>query len=309
MKPQITYVVAPICEFYISRFLYTLWKYSEPGTFKVVCIDQTKDGFSKPVMDYIKPLIHLYLHPPHYEFGYAKAMNEGLIHGLHWGTPYICLSNDDIEIMDSRWIQGIWDTFKLDPERILGVVPMAPRHAGWGYGVSYNPEVLPYKTEYTKEDYDYLLNGDFTNYQGELPKTFPRKLKGTVVDGAVFIMPYFKREAFEKLGLLDERFWPGSGEDMDFMARAYAQDYRIVSTSYSWIWHEWSKSKDLFASGELEQPYYKPKHHQYWNNMGEVWRPQDNEGHEHDPWGHYVNSKGEKVPLKRVSEVFVDEPL
>jgi hypothetical protein len=38
-----------------------------------------------------------------------------------------------------------------------------------------------------------------------------------------------------------------------------------------------------------------------------LWRPEDNEGHDFDVWGHYRNQKGEKVPLKRVEEVFVDK--
>ncbi|MCR4284959.1 MAG: hypothetical protein NUV97_02845, partial [archaeon] len=36
-----------------------------------------------------------------------------------------------------------------------------------------------------------------------------------------------------------------SGEDVDWNARAYQKGYRVVSTSKSWIFHAWSKSKDL----------------------------------------------------------------
>jgi GT2 family glycosyltransferase len=245
------------------------------------------------------------MHPKR-NLGYAKAMNEGIIHGLHWKTPYICISNDDIEIIDKRWFQGIKDTFAMDEKRILGVVPMSPRVAGWGYGVDYNPEVLPYKPEYAPEEYDFLVKGDFSKVTAKLPDTYPRQMGGTVVDGAAFIMVYFKREAFDKIGLLDERFFPGSGEDYDWLARCYSKDYRLVSTSYSWIWHHWTKSKDLFASGELEQPYYKPKDHPYWNNIGDIWPPELNAGHPHDVWGRYTDKDGRKIPLKRVEEVFVD---
>ena len=182
---------------------------------------------------------------------------------------------------------------------------MTPRVAGWGYGVDYYPEVLPYKESYTPEDYDFLLKGDFSTVPQELPKTFPRTgIKGTVVDGAAFAMVYFKRECFSTIGLLDERFFPGSGEDYDYLARVYSKDYRLVSTSYSWVWHHWTKSKDLFGSGVLEDKYYKNR--PYWVNLGDLWRPQDNEGHEHDVWGHYTDKEGRKVPLKRVPEIFVD---
>ena len=255
------------------------------------------------VWQYIQDKVHLYLHPIR-NLGYAKASNEGIIHGLHWNTPYICIANDDIEIMDKRWIDGIYQTFGMHKE-IIGVVPMCPRVAGWGYGVNYNPEVLPYKEEYTPADYDYLLAGDFSNVPN-LPKNMPTNQKGNLVDGAAFIMPYFKREALLELGLLDEHFFPGSGEDYDMLARVYSHDYRLVSTAYSWVWHHWSRAKDLFASGTLEDPYYKCR--PYWNEIGDLWRPEDNEGHPHDIWGHYTSANGMKRKLKRVDEIFV-EPI
>lgn len=291
---NIVYIFTPIHEKYIPRALYTLHKYSEPGTFKVIMVDQTKSGFSDEVRNYITPLIDLYIHPMKHQYGYAKAMNLGIVQALHQKFDYICLANDDIEFINKRWLQGIWDTFSKD-ERIVGVCPMTPRHAGWGYGVPGYPEVLPYKEEFTDQDYDYLMEANFTDKVDILPKSFPiNNLKGTIVDGAVFVLPIFKREVFEEIGLLDERFFPGSGEDMDLMARIYQKDKRVVSTSLSWIWHWWSKSKDLFASGELENKYYKPK--EYWNNMGEIWI----EGF--DAWG---KKNGKLLP--RVPEIYVEE--
>jgi hypothetical protein len=95
-----------------------------------------------------------------------------------------------------------------------------------------------------------------------------------------------------------------SGEDYDMLARIYREDFRLVSTSYSWVWHHWTKSKDLFASGELEDPYYKNR--PYWVNLGDLWRPEDNMGHEHDVWGKWTDSNGRKHPLVRVPEIHVE---
>jgi GT2 family glycosyltransferase len=291
MKPRVTYIVAPIVEDFVSRWFYTMYKYSEPNSFRVIYIDQVDGGISRKLWDEIKDKVHLYIHPPHYEFGYAKGMNEGIIHALHWGTDLICPANDDIEIINSRWMEGIEQTFALD-ERIVGVVPMSPRIPGWGYGVKDNPDILPYKEEYTEEDYNYLLEGDFSDK--DLPETFPRKIKGNVIDGSIFVMPYFKRKLFEEVGLMDEHYWPGGGEDVDMMARAYQKNLRIVSTTYSWIWHHLSQTKNL----SIESKYYHPPHHHYWNNEKEIWP----EGF--DVWGLDKDKKN----YPRVPEIYVDIP-
>jgi len=288
----ITLIFTPIHEKYIPRALYTLHKYLDEE-FNVILIDQTQHGFTPETMRYCAPLVDLYMHPVKHQMGYAKAMNEGIIHALHWGSEYIALANDDIEFINKRWWQGVQDTFSRD-ERIVGVCPMTPRHAGWGYGVDGYPQVLDYKEEFSEADYDYLMEGNFEDKRDVLPESFPiNNLKGTIVDGAVFVLPIFKRKVFEEIGLLDERFFPGSGEDMDLMARIYQNNQRVVSTSLSWIWHWWSKSKDLFGSGELENKYYKPR--PYWNNMGDIWP----EGH--DPWG-----KRDGKLLPRVKEIHTE---
>lgn len=308
MVPEVTYILCPITDIFISRFLYTLYKYSEPNTFKVIVIDQCKNQFRKEVMDYIMPLTHLYMHPKR-NLGFAKGMNEGVLHALHWKSELICMSNDDIEIINKDWMNGIRKTFELD-KRIMGVVPMSPKVAGWGYGVPTYPELIPYKKEFTEEDYQFLIKGDFSSIH-HMPKTYPTKITGTVVDGSAFIMPYFKRECLEKIGLFDEHYFPGSGEDYDYTARCYRENLRFVSTSLSWVWHHWSKSKNLFASGEIEDEYYKPEDHPYWNNMGDLYPPAMNEGEDFDVWGFYhkedENGNDIKVPLKRVDEIFVDQ--
>ena len=305
-KPEVTYIVAPICDKFLYRFVTTLHKFSEPNSYRLIVVDQIKNGMPNELWQSIKDKVHLYIHPPLHQLGFSKAMNLGTIIALNQGTPLICLANDDIEIINSKWMDGIHKTFDLDP-RIVGVCPMSLRHAGFGYGVDYNPEILPYKEEYTDEEYNFLVNGDFSKVDTKLPNTFPRQMKGTVVDGAAFIMPYFKREIFEEVGLLDERFWPGSGEDYCMMARIYAKNKRVVSSSYSWIFHYWSKSKDLFAATELENEYYRPKNKEYFADWEKLYPPELNEGHKPDIWGHYTNEKGEKIPLKRDPLIFVDD--
>ena len=71
----VTYVCPIITDVFISRLLYTLYKFSEPDSFRFVLIDQCKDRVRPEVWDYIKDKVHLYLHPNR-NLGYAKASNE-----------------------------------------------------------------------------------------------------------------------------------------------------------------------------------------------------------------------------------------
>src|SRR6266446_9711540 len=49
-----------------------------------------------------------------------------------WSSD-VCSS--DLEFIDSRWFQGIIDTFAQD-SKIIAVNPMSPKEASWGYGLS-----------------------------------------------------------------------------------------------------------------------------------------------------------------------------
>ena len=96
-----------------------------------------------------------------------------------------------------------------------------------------------------------------------------------------------------------------TGEDYDMLGRIYKAGGRLVSTSYAWMWHHWSKSQEVFNSGELDDPYYKCK--PYWNKIDELWPPEKNEGHKFDIWGSYRDEQGNKKLLYRVPDIGVEE--
>ena len=54
----------------------------------------------------------------------------------------------------------------------------------------------------------------------------------------------FKRETLEKVGLYDERFGPGGGEDYDYVHRIYCAGGRASATMRSFLWHYWSVSRE-----------------------------------------------------------------
>lgn len=307
-----TFIFPIIRKDFIGKALETLHKYTED--FYVFVIDQTGDS---ETYDKYNKLSHLWIHP-YRNLGFSKAMNTGIVLSQ---TPYIGLMNDDIEFMNKRWWQGIIDTFETD-KNIVAVNPMSPKEGAWGYGLradnkdTWQPDpkkwvtdetkesVYPvkpdgtpllYKEEFTEEDYDFLLNNH------------PNWSPNTTCDAIAMWGTIWKKEGFEELGLLDERFYPGGGEDYDMDARAYSCAWpkerdecdptyhrRMVGTSKSWVWHHWGSSGRQDYQDKLFESRKR------WNANDELW------GDKFDVWGHET-IEDKKIPLKRVPEIFIDE--
>jgi len=301
----------PVRPDYIQKALDTLYKYTDMRNNRVIVVDQTMDG-----LNLSRDQVHLVLRP-HRNLGFSKANNEGIIHALRWGSKYITCANDDIEFMDSRWWDGIEETFLIYGDKVMAVNPMSPLEPGWGYGLEHgiNIELLPYK-DFTKEDYDYLLKGDFSALDDKLPKTFPRQKSGCI-DAIATWCTVFKTESFEKVGLFDEKFYPGGGEDYDLNARAYRQGLRFLGTTKSWVWHFWGSSKDKQSSTQMKDLGMPIVDKLRWNDGNSLWPPEKNlswnpetkkmEPKKFDPWGRVTLEDGTKKPMIRIPEVGIVE--
>lgn len=263
-KTEFTIVYAPVVPDYIERALETLYKHTDEGIFQVIVIDQTLNG----IYDKVKDKTHFYVRTQP-NIGFAKGMNTG------WrlsSTPYTICANDDTEIINRRWWGGIKEAFYDQPD-CVAIGPMSPAEAGWGYGLGSNPNfvcpdwglvdgdiIVPkkpdgtgftYKPEYSEEEYDWLLH-----------------YRGGHIEGMATWFPVFKKEAVEKIGYFDERFYPGGGEDYDWIARCYSAGYRAISTSKSWVWHHWSKS-----IGSKDKP---PRIREAFADVNSLWEVDEN---------------------------------
>lgn len=298
-----TFIFNPIRNDFIGRAIETLYQYTDMSQNRVIVVDQTKNGLKLP-MDKVHMVIR-----PYRNLGFAKSLNEGIIHALRWGSEYISCFNDDVEWINKAWWQGIVDTFNMPSvKEILVVAPESPRLPLWGYGNTKGDyiNVIPYERAITQEGYDYLMKGNFSDVKVDekgnpKPKTFPDNYVG-VCDGIAAWGPVFKRKFFDILGLWEERFYPGSGEDYDMLCRAYSKNYRMVSTRKSWCWHFWSKS--VRPGEDLSNMAYPIEDKRRWNNLGDLWRPENNEGNNMDVWGFYTSKiDGKRKPFKRVLEI------
>jgi len=285
-----TFVINPVRPTYITKCLNSLYKYTDMSQCAVIVVDQTLNGLPDDKR------IHLKLRP-HRNLGFSKSMNEGIIHGLRWKSKYVTCMNDDIEFINSKWWDGIIETFNQD-KRIMAVNPMSPREPGWGYGLEHGKyiDLLPYKEEYTQEDYDFLLKGDFSQVQG-LPDSFPRQKNG-VIDAIATWCTTFRSDFLNTYGLFEEKFYPGGGEDYDMDARCYREGLRMVGTTLSWVWHWWGQTKD--TTNDTGLPVVPEL---CWANGDELWPIDKNNGQHFDPWGHWTAEDGSKHPMYRIPEI------
>lgn len=313
-EPLITFVYPIIRQDFISKSLITLHRYTDREKFRVILVDQTVgDPISKDFTDkYCDMVIR------QKNMGFAKGANTGFIHALRAETPYVAVVNDDTEFMYKGWLEDALEEFKSDPH-IMAVNPECPRVPMWGYGLNNGEytEIMPYQDEFTEEDIKYLKSGDYNEaeirarHPFEIPKSFPFTKRG-VVDAFAGWLAIFKRESLIEVGMYDERFVWGGGEDYDMMGRAYSCGWpiprekcepeyhrRMVSTMKSWVWHHWGQSKDERAT--LAPELFTAR--EPWNNLDELWPPDLNGGAHMDPWGHHDGK-----PLIRVPEVHVHRP-
>lgn len=308
---EVAFVYPIIRTDYIETSLRTLYENTDINKFKVIVIDQSIEGLPKWI---IEKYIYLYMRMENE--GFSRASNTGIIQALHRQVPYIGVVNDDTEFMYPTWWEDLLEEFKTD-EKIVAVCPESPRVAGWGYGLSPDKyiEVIAHKDKFTPEDIAYLKSGKYdaaeiqSRHDFTIPKTFPFTKSG-VVDAIAMWCPIFKREAFIELGLFEERFVWGGGEDYDMNARAYSCAFpidreecdprfhrRMVSSMKSWVWHHWGQSKDVKST--LNPKLFEGK--KPWNDNGKLWTPK------FDVWGHYEEN-GVRKPIKRLIPPLI-EPL
>lgn len=285
-----TFIIPLIRTDLIERCLETLYKYTVPN-FYVYLIDQTPEGIDanrlrnqyKNLMVIRTPKTQI-----HHQgnLGFAKATNLGI---SLVETPYFTMCNDDVEFINRKWWWGVMDTFKKVDEQTptrpcMMVNPASFKLPDWSVGRPKGDDfyILPYKQKYSQEDWDFLVNEE--HYINEHLTIMP----GSVIDGVTMYCSVFKTDKFIEVGLLNEKFYPGGGEDYDYNARANMRGYRSVGTTLSWVYHHWSKSIGDEKRTEIEATQdWKLR----WNNNNELW------GDEFDIWGQKCSECQERMEV------------
>lgn len=101
------------------------------------------------------------------------------------------------------------------------------------------------------------------SYDEEYISAMTREKKWAVVDAFACWCTVFRADRLQEIGLFDEMFFPGGGEDYCWQHRCYKAGYRALSTSRSWVWHWWGRSKDSPSGFSTALPNARP----HWNKL------------------------------------------
>lgn len=285
-----TFVIPIIRTDLIERCLDTLYKYTPPN-FYVIVVDQSVEGLEANSWRDKYPNLMIIRTPrtkTHEKgnLGFAKATNVGI---SLVETPYFTMCNDDVEFINRGWWWGVVETFnrvdEATPDRpCMMVNPASLKLPDWSVGRDAGDDhyILPYKKKYSQEDWDFLVNEE--HYVNEYLTIVP----GSVIDGVTMYCSVFKTTMFLDVGLLNEKFYPGGGEDYDYNARANMRGYRCVGTTLSWVYHHWSKSIGNEKRAEIEATQDLKLR---WNNNNELW------GEEFDIWGQKCTECHERMTV------------
>jgi len=244
----------------------------------------------------------------HQNLGFAQASNLGIRLAP---TPFITVANTDILFLESWW-EGCIETFERF-DTAAAVCPMTPKEPGWGWGEPGYRHLIPQKfmngelkvlydedrrlmalvkggDESAKPSYretQVALDGLIIESSRDI--TFIQALveekNWMVVDGFAMFCPVFRADRLAEVGMFDENFMCGGGEDYDMLARYAQAGYRMLSTSRSFVWHHWGASKDSPDGKDMALPQARPN----WNNLGDLWSPKC------CVWGHGCERKTDEI--------------
>lgn len=277
MSKLCTFCIPIIRPDLIENCLRALYKYTEPGSFNVIVVDQTLRGLDTNLRDKYQDL--MIIRSPKTERFYTGNLGFQLANNLALkltDTPYFCFLNDDVEMISSKWWEGVMDTFKLVEKATPSRPPLLVNVASiklpdWSVGLPKGQDhyILPYKEKYTDKDWESLVKEP--HFVNEHLTIQP----GSVIDGINLYCSVSRTDLLKKIGI-DDLWIPGSAGDYDLSNVASMWGYRCVGTTLSWCFHHWSVSfeavnveEDIkrLAMPELHHTDLKDK---WWTNF-ELW--------------------------------------
>lgn len=218
------------------------------GTYELIVVDNaSSDG----TPDYLKSVSeannHIEIKLNAINKGYAAGNNDGI--KMAKGSIIVLLNNDTL--VPEGWLENL--TIRLQSDRKTGMVGPVTNSAGNEQTVS-------------------LPNLNEKNY-GKISQLYVSRHKGIhfQTNRLGFFCVAIKRNVFEKIGMLDEKFGIGMFEDDDLCLRAIKAGFNLTIAEDCFVYHKGSVSfsklsndiyQDLF---QKNKSYFEAKHGVKWS--------------------------------------------
>jgi GT2 family glycosyltransferase len=182
--------------------------------------------------------------------GFAAANNQGLLQAQ--GDVLILLNNDTLPT--PGWRDQLVSALR-DPS--VGLVgPVTNRTCNEA-----------------QIDAPYRTYGEMLRFAGELWQRAEVRGQRSEVDMLAMFCLAIRREVFQQLGLLDEKFGIGMFEDDDYARRAKQHGYRIVCAEDTFVHHFGQGSfGELCKTGEYDR-VFETNRRQFETKWGVSWQP------------------------------------
>ena len=184
--------------------------YTEAGTYEIIVVENASEDGSAAWLRAQKDLVCIYNEENQ---GFPKGCNQGL--KIASGTELLLLNSDVIVTKD--WLENMRRA--LYSASSVGAVSCVTNSCSNRQQIE-----VPYKTI---ED----MQAFAASYNISNPALWEKR---TTLVGFCYL---FKREVFEKVGFLDERFSPGNFEDDDYSLRILQQGYDLLVCRDTFIHH------------------------------------------------------------------------
>ncbi len=227
--------------------LESLFLYTPKDQFELIIVDNaSSDGTPEHLRKVAEEHDNVVLIINQENKGYAGGNNDGMRAAK--GDIVVLLNNDTMAT--PGWLDSLLEP--LEKDRSIGLICPVTNSAGNEQTV-----VIP------------SLNEE--NYV-EVSRRYTSKNKGHLFETEKlgFYCVALRRDVFEKVGTLDEKFGLGMFEDDDYCFRVKKAGYRLVINEGCFIYHKGSLSFKKLENKEYQQifernrDYYQRKHGQPW---------------------------------------------
>ncbi|MBU2529979.1 MAG: glycosyltransferase family 2 protein [Elusimicrobia bacterium] len=182
------------------------------SSFELIFVD---NGSDKKTVEYLKSQKDAIKVFNKKNYGFAKAVNQGLRLA---SCEYIAVVNSDI-IFYPAWLKNM---LKILSKPNIGMVgPMTNRTVGL------QRIKLAKKIENNSKALEIFSNAMRMKFKDEY----------FLIHRLIGFCFVFKREIFEKIGLLDERFGIGCFEDIDYCLRIRQAGYKLAALKNVFVYH------------------------------------------------------------------------